>query len=324
MLIAAIGLLLLTGCGELPQTITQPAGDDARLVQGLLMPILWIALVIFVAIEGFLIFSMVKYRRRPGNEEIPKQVHGDNRLEFVWTAIPAVIVLVIAVMTFKTMAIQAEAPDEGALVIEVSASQWWWEFSYPELGVVTANELYLPIGQEIDLRVRANDVIHSFWIPKLAGKIDVVPGVENRKTFVAEQLGRYQGQCSEFCGIAHAQMRLLAFVVTPVEFEEWAAKQLTGPSAEAAASAGAGVFAAQCAACHSIRGTAFTFGQIGPELTALGMRETLGAGTVANTPENLAAWIREPTAVKPGALMPALGLAEDDISAVVAYLEGLR
>ncbi len=323
-LIAATGLLLLTGCGELPQTIMQPAGDDARLVQGLLMPILWIALVIFVLIEGFLIFSMIKYRRRPGNEDIPKQVHGNNRLELLWTAIPAAIVLVIAVMTFKTMAVQAEAPGEGALVVEVSASQWWWEFSYPELGVVTANELYLPIGREIDLRVRANDVIHSFWIPKLAGKIDVVPGIENRMKFVAEKIGRYQGQCSEFCGIAHAQMRLLAFVVTTVEFEEWAEKQLTGPSAEAAASAGAGIFAAQCAACHSIQGTAFTFGQIGPELTGMGLRETLGAGTVANTPENLADWIREPTAVKPGALMPALGLVEDDISAVVAYLEGLR
>ncbi len=172
--------------------------------------------------------------------------------------------------------------------------------------------------------MRANDVIHSFWIPKLAGKIDAVPGIENRMSFVAEQLGRYQGQCSEFCGIAHAQMRLLAFVVTPVEFEEWAARQLAPPDPAMASSAGAQVFMAQCAACHTIQGTAASFGQIGPELTGLGLRETLGAGTVANTPENLAAWIRDPTAVKPGSLMPAPGLAEDDIAAVVAYLEGLR
>ena len=318
------GLVLLSGCGELPQTIMQPAGDDARLIQNLFMPILWIALVIFVGIEGFLIFSMIVYRRRPGNEAIPEQIHGNNRVEALWMAIPAAIVLVLAVITFQTMAVQAEAPGEGALVVEVSAHQWWWEFSYPDLGVVTANELYLPIGQEVDLRLESEDVIHSFWIPKLAGKIDVVPGIENRKSFVTEQPGRYEGQCSEFCGIAHAQMRLVAFVVAPVEFEAWVEKQRAGASAEAAASAGAGVFAAKCSACHSIQGTAFTFGQIGPELTALGARQTLGAGIVANTPENLAAWIRDPSSVKPGVLMPTLGLAEDEITAVVTYLEDLR
>ena len=322
--LAAVSALVLAGCGEVPQTIMDPAGDDGRLILDLLVPVLWIALVIFVLVEGFLVFSMIKYRHRPGNEDIPVQVHGDTRLEIIWMVVPALIVAVLAVMTFKTMAVQAEEPGSGALIVEVNANQWWWEFTYPGLGVVTANELYLPVGQEVDVRLSSNDVIHSFWLPRLAGKLDVVPGVVNRMKFTPEETGEYHGQCAEFCGIAHAQMRIKAIVVTPAEFDRWVEMQRTGADPALASSQGAQVFQAQCAACHSIQGTAATFGQIGPELTGIGARTTLGAGLVNHTPENLAAWIRDPSQLKPGVLMPALGLPEGDIEALVTYLESMR
>ncbi len=331
--LAAVSSLVLSGCGELPQTIMEPAGDDARLILNLLVPILWIALVIFVAVVGFLVFSMIKFRYRPGNDDIPVQIHGNTRLEITWVAASAFIVVVLAVMTFRTMAVRAEAPGSGALIVEVTANQWWWEFTYPELDVVTANELYLPIGQEVDLRLASNDVIHSFWFPSLSGKQDVVPGTVTRLNFIPEKTGVYPGQCSEFCGLAHGQMRMLAFVVSPAEFDSWVEMQVTGADPALATSPGAQVFQTNCAACHSIRGTAATFGQIGPELTGIGARTTLGGGTVIHTPDTMAEWIRDPSQLKPGVLMPTLGVAvgdvpavlsEDDIAALVTYLESMR
>jgi cytochrome c oxidase subunit 2 len=331
--LAAVGVVVLAGCGELPQTIMQPAGDDARIILDLLVPILWIALVILVAVVGFLVVSMVKYRYRPGNDGMPPQIHGNTRLEITWMTASALIVAVLAVMTFKTMSIRPEAPGPGALIVEVTANQWWWEFTYPELDVVTANELYLPIGQEVDLRLASNDVIHSFWFPSLSGKQDVVPGTVNRLSFVPEEIGVYPGQCAEFCGLAHGQMRMTAFVVSPAEFDRWVEMQQTGADPALATSPGAQVFQINCAACHSIRGTAAAFGQIGPELTGIGARTTLGAGVVNHTPETLAEWIRDPSQIKPGVLMPTLGVAvddvpaalsEDDITALVNYLEQMR
>ena len=331
--LAALGALALAGCGEVPQTIMDPAGNDARLILDLLLPIVWIALVILLSVAGWLVFSMIKYRYRPGNDGIPPQIHGNTRLEITWMAGSAFIVAVLAVMTFKTMAVQAEAPGSGAMVLEVTANQWWWEFTYPELGVVTANELYLPVGQEVDVRLTSNDVIHSFWFPQLAGKLDAVPGVVNRKNFVPEKLGVYPGQCAEFCGLAHGQMLMTAIVVSPAEFDQWVEMQLSDADPALAASPGAQVFLAHCAACHSIRGTAATFGQIGPELTGIGARTTLGAGIVRHTPKTLAEWIRDPSKLKPGVRMPTFGVAdgdkpaaltEDDIAALVTYLESMR
>ena len=322
--LAAIGLMTLTGCGELPQTIMDPAGNDARLIRDLFIPILWIALAIFIAVEGFLVISMIKYRQRSDNDAIPVQTHGNTRLEIVWMVVPAIIVAVLAFMTFRTMAVQAEAPGDDALVVEVSGNQWWWEFNYPELGIVTANELYLPVGQEVDVRLSSDNVLHSFWLPKLAGKLDVVPGVINKMKFTPERIGEYFGQCAEFCGLAHAQMRMKAFVVAQADFDRWVQIQLSGASPELATSAGAQVFQANCAACHSIKGTTATFGQLGPELTAIGLRTTLGAGIIDHTPETMAEWIRDPSKIKPGVLMPTLDLSETDIDALVTYLENMR
>jgi cytochrome c oxidase subunit 2 len=206
----------------------------------------------------------------------------------------------------------------------VRAWQWWWEFRYPQLGLVTANELHVPAGRAVALRLEGPDVIHSFWVPQLGGKRDVVPGRVNQITFVPETPGEYLGQCAEFCGASHANMRMRVIVLAPDAFERWVAGQQapavepSGPAAE-----GKAIYArSACAGCHTIRGV--SAGVIAPDLTHFGSRSTLAAGLFPNTPEHVAAWLLNPPALKPGAKMPALGLTPADARAVAAYLVSLE
>ena len=318
--------LALTGCGTLTQSTVNPVGDNARQINSLFMPILWIATAVFVLVEGVLLFSLVRFRRRREDEPPPPQVHGNRRLEMAWTIAPAIIVVTLAVLTIRTIVAQAADPGPDALHIRVVGHQWWWEFEYtdPALGFVTANEIYVPVGRKLAFEVESVDVIHSFWFPQIAGKIDAVPGRVNTISFSVPQKGAYKGQCAEFCGYAHAMMKMVLFAVSPEEFDRWASRQAAGAPPEAQSEPGAQVFiSAGCIACHTIRGTVAQ-GKIGPNLTGLGSRTTIGAGLIPNTPENLASWIRDPVAVKPGANMPALGLSEADLQKVVAYLESLK
>ena len=320
---------MVSACGRLTQSTQQPVGDNAQQIQNLFMPILWIAVVIFVGVQTFLIYSIVRFRRRSDTDPLPVQVHGNPRLEVLWTLAPAVIVVVVAVMTFRTIIHQAQPPPDGSLKVNVVGHQWWWEFEYPELGIVTANELWVPVGTTVDLSIESNDVIHSFWFPQLAGKIDAIPGRTNKLHFTVpvSGAGRYQGQCAEFCGLAHAQMKMLLFAVGPDEFSDWVASMRSIPDPEGEARHGAEIFNTfvsadgnGCFICHTIEGTSAQ-GTIGPNLTGLRLRTMIGSALVPNNAENLAAWIRNPTAIKPGALMPVVGLAPDEIAAVVAYLE---
>lgn len=305
-------------------TIMQPAGDNARQTLDLFIILLIGSGIILVGVEGWIIYALIAYRRRAGNDGIPPQTHGNNTLEAVWTAIPTAIVIALAVLTIRTIMVQAAEPGPDALRVNVYGNQWWWEFEYPEYGVTTANEIYLVADREAALTLQSEDVIHGFWIPKLSGKMDVVPGRVNGFKFTPEEVGVYEGQCTEFCGWAHADMRIKTFVVTQAEFDDWVAIQTRDASVEQQESEGARLMVSKtCNACHAIRGTIIQ-GQEGPELTAFGIRTVIGSNIVPNTPENLRAWIQNPEQIKPGVLMPALGLTDAETDTIATFLEGLR
>ena len=279
-------------------------------------------------VEGILIWTILRYRQRPGNAE-PKHVHGNTTLEILWTAIPAVILVFIAVPTVRTI-FRTQAPAAaGALQVEVIGHQWWWEFRYPLANgdtVVTANEVHVPVGRTVELAMTSRDVIHSFWVPQMGGKRDVVPGRVNRIVFTPTEPGEYLGQCAEFCGDSHALMKMRLIAHTPEDFERWLREE-GEPAVEPADSAVLVgkqlVTGGVCAGCHIIEGTNAQFGRLGPNLTHLARRSTIAAGVLENNAANLHRWIADPQAVKPGALMPDAGLSDLEIRYIVAYLQTL-
>jgi cytochrome c oxidase subunit 2 len=260
-------------------------------------------------------------------------MHHDITLETLWTVIPAVILVAITVPTVHT--IIRTQPDKwpaDTLEVKVIAHQWWWEFQYPTLGVETGDEVHIPSGRAIHFAMTSKDVIHSFFMPSIGGKRDVIPGQENQITLVADTPGEYYGQCTEFCGTSHANMRFRVFVDTPADFDKWVAHQNEAPvkPTEGPAAAGAKIWAdAPCAICHTIKGVSgfskeYTYGFRGPDLTHFGSRGTLAGSILENTPKNVALWIRDPDSIKPGANMPTLGIDDQKLSDLVAYLESLK
>jgi cytochrome c oxidase subunit II len=330
LLLAAVLLvpLVLAACGEnLPATTTYPEGTHARRIYELLVPIFWVALAVFVVVEGLLIYSVVRFRQRPGSS-IPTQIHGNTTIEIAWTIAPALILLVIAVLTFRTQAIQAVQPAD-ALKIQVIGHQWWWEFRYPDQKVVTASDMYIPVGRNITLEMTGRDVIHSFWMPKLAGKTDTIPGKNNYLSFQAEQAGIYRGLCAEFCGEEHAVMRFRVVALPQADFDNWLAQQAAAPPAPP--DNVRQIFTQKgCVGCHAITGFQEAVGQVGPNLTHFGSRETIAGGALTNTPENLKLWLHNPGGVKPGNVMStAIGpgkivLTDQEVDALVGYLEGMK
>ncbi|HXE57346.1 MAG TPA: cytochrome c oxidase subunit II [Gemmatimonadales bacterium] len=324
--------LALAGCAEnYPQTTLLPRGDFARLLHDVFQTTVWWALVVFVLVEGLLLFAIFRYRGRPGDAE-PEQTHGNTTLEIVWTAIPAFILAMIAVPTVKTIFATYEDPGPEALHIDVIGHQWWWEFRYPEYGIVTAGELHVPVGRTVRLNMSAADVLHSFWVPQFAAKRDVFPNRPTHLWFKAEVAGNFPGQCAEFCGIQHGRMAHRIVAHEPAEFEAWVAKMRRPRPAptDTATPPAAGIDSAQlatarkvlptCAGCHAFSATDTTRGRIGPNLADVGSRSFIAAGWLENTDENLARWLRTPQAVKEGVLMPNLGLTDEQVTALVAYL----
>lgn len=280
-------------------------------------------LFILIIVEALLVWVIWAYRDRPGREE-PKAVHGHVGLEVGWTMIPALIVTIIAIPTIATIFRTQAPPPDNALTIEVTGRQWWWEIRYPELGIVTANEIVVPAGRPVTLELKSGDVIHSFWVPRVGGKRDLIGGKVNRLTFTVETPGTYPGQCAEFCGLSHANMRMLLMAETPQEFDRWVDSQReppAPPTGEAAAGPAA-FMSGGCLACHTIRG--LSTGVVGPDLTHVGSRQSIAGGLLKNTPENLARWIKDPPAVKPGARMPKLPLTGQQIATLAAYLGALK
>lgn len=330
-LVALAFPLLLSACisADAPMNYLYPEGPRAIQADRLWDVTFGIAAVVFILVEGGLLFIVLRYRAsRKGAPAEPKQVHGHTKLELLWTAIPAVILTGIAFMTVPVIFDQAREP-KNALKVEVIGHQWWWEYRYDN-GVVTANELYIPTGRPVLLSLKSTDVIHSYWIPKLAGKQDVVPGRINKLTIQATNPGEYLGQCAEYCGLSHANMRAKAVALDPEDFDRWVSEQLADAVDDPSVAAGkelflTGSFAGgqSCAACHSIKGTAAA-GVIGPNLTHLASRDRFAGEMFELDEENLKKWLADPPNQKPGSRMPDLGLNQRQINDLTAYLLSLE
>ncbi len=305
-----------------PQTTLAPLSENARAVDDVYTLITILAGLVMIGVLTLTLAFAIIFRERPGREA--QQIHGNPRLEVFWTLIPVIIVVAIAVPSFQVIVdTTGDAPDDSLEVV-ATGNQWWFEFEYPGLGVVTANELHLPVDRPVNVELRAGDVIHSFWVPQLSGKVDMVPGHNNRLWFTPEETGEYLGQCAEFCGTSHANMRFRVFVQTQEEFDQWVAEQAADalPAEGELAVAGEGIATTICAACHVIRGTNAA-GQLGPDLTHFGSRTTLASGMFPNDTENLRAWLADPPDVKPGSKMPNLNLSDEQLDQLIAYLQGL-
>lgn len=325
------GILLLLGIGgcaaEFPQSSLHPLSDFATAIDDLFTRIFWWAVLVFVVVEGLLVYALVRFREKEQAEQ-PEPVYGNTLLEIGWTLAPAVILVFIAIPTIQTIWQWDNPPNprDDVLRIEVVGNQWWWEFRYPELGIRTANELHVPVGRTVELRLTSDDVIHSFWFPRAGGKRDVLPGRQTMLWFTMDSAGVYPGQCAEFCGTSHALMKMLMVAQDSTEFREWAERQRepAGEPDEALARQGRDLFlSGNCIGCHTVRGTNAR-GQIGPDLTHVGSRRTIAAGMLENTPENLAAWLRDPQAIKPDNLMQIPDMTEEDIERLAAYLSSLE
>ena len=322
-------LFVIAGCDhEGARSTIAPVSDFGRSIQNIYVQIFWWTVGIFIVVESILLYAILKYRVKTGSpsHETPEQVHGHTGVEIAWTILPAVILVLIAIPTIRTIFAIAAEPPANALQIKVSGQQWFWHFEYPDLGIRTANELHVPLGRPVSIALHSNDVIHSFWVPRIGGKRDLVPGRTNRISFTADKAGYYPGQCAEFCGDSHALMRMDLIVDRPEEFERWveAQKEPAVAPTEPLASEGATAFLSTgCIACHRIAGTPAQ-SPVGPDLTHVGSRMHLASGILKNTPENMARWIRDPQSVKPGAKMVKLPVTDEQVKAIVAYLQGLK
>jgi len=392
--VSVVLALALAACAqEYPNTTLSPNSEFGRAIDGLWDSLLFWGTLVFILVEIILLFILFRFRHRPGAPE-PRQVHGNTALEITWTMIPALILVLIAVPTVRTIfATQADAPGD-ALQVEVIGHQWWWEFRYPEYEIATANELYLPAGRTVNFQLRTADVIHSFWIPQMGGKRDLITNHTNHLWFTPDSTAAgsaWNGFCAEYCGTSHANMKFRAFTVTAEEFERWVALQRApalvahpalggaAPATQAAAQSselpaeyyafpreaapehvipdgaiprsltfdgeplgdaerGRELYSrSACIGCHRIRGNPMSQGILGPELTHVGSRLTIGAGMYPNDPRYLALWIKNAVKMKPGSLMPPFGAGERDprtgamgaltdqqIADIVAYLLSLK
>ncbi len=274
------------------------------------------------AVWGILVYVIVTGRRRPADKA--SQTKGNLRIEIIWTAIPAVIVTVLLVLTIVYTE-RINLPDPGAQFTAVG-NQWWWDFQFKDLGFKSPNEVYVAEGRQTEIELISADVIHSFWVPQMGGKVDMIPGHINHIRFVPLKTGVYLGECAEFCGVQHGKMRFLFVVVTPDQYSAWVANQQKPAREPTGAAAVAGkqvIGSVGCGSCHAIRGTALK-GTFGPDLTHFGSRGGIAAYTLKNTPENLLKWIQDPQAVKPECKMPRVPLPLAQQQQLVAYLEELK
>ena len=340
LLVPLLALTALVLACSAPQTYAEPRSDNTDQIWDLQMLLFVLAAIVFAVVMVLTVGFSIMFREREGRTA--RQFHGNTRLEVVWTLIPVIIVAIIAIPTFKTIFDTERDPPDNAIEVQVTGYQWWWEFVYEGMNITTANELHVPVGRPISIKLRSNDVIHSFWVPQLFGKEDMVPGHENTLWFTPNEAREepYLGQCAELCGISHANMRFRVFVHTQEDFDAWARQAASDRAAPtgAAAEGEQAFLSSPCIGCHTIQGT-IAQAKIGPNLTNFGSRTTLGAGMVPNTPENLKAWISRSQDIKPGSKMPPMAdwataevdgveqrgtLTEQQIDQIVTYLQSLR
>jgi cytochrome c oxidase subunit II len=324
-----------TAIAQSPTSIFAPAATPAHSIFDLSMLVLSVTLVIFLIVAGLLLYALIRFRHRAGDSDRePAQIYGSNQIELSWTVIPVLIVVMLFLTTARVIIGTQAIPKPGnALNVIVIGHQFWWEYRYPGLGIVTANELHVPVSNSINsaktyLTMSSADVDHSFWVPRLAGKTDVIPNRVNTMWIDPEQPGLYLGQCAQYCGTQHAKMLIRVYAQSSADFAAWVSHQKQ-PGVQdfawnPAAAEGQAVFMQNaCINCHTISGTVAT-GRFGPDLTHLASRETIGSGAIQNTPQNLRRWVDDPNSMKPGCLMPAMHLNDHDLDVITAYLTQLR
>ena len=331
--LAALGALtpLSLLAGPSGTSVFRPASTPADAIHRYSLFVLGITGSIFAVVFTMLVIAVIRFRRRPGDDESePPQVYGSEQVEVAWTVVPILIVIVLSLTTARTVfEVQNRVRPPAALQVTAIGRQWWWEFRYPAQGIVTANELHVPVSDPAHpsptfLRLESADVAHSFWVPRLAGKTDLIPNRVNEAWIDPRETGLFEGQCAEYCGTQHAKMLLRVYVHTREDFDRWVAAQQAAAAAAPEAEEGRRVFeTTACLNCHTVRGTVGN-GLYGPDLTHLMSRDTLAAGAVRNTPAQLRAWVRDPNTLKPGARMPAMQLDDRKLDALVAYLLTLK
>jgi cytochrome c oxidase subunit 2 len=311
--------------------IFAPQSTPAHSIFHLSLLVLAITGAIFAVVFSLLAYSVTKFRKRDDDDgREPPQVYGSNQVELAWTVIPILIVLVLFLATARVIHSIQDAPQPPrAIEVIAIGHQFWWEFRYPALGVVTANELHVPVSNPSNptptfLTLLSADTDHSFWVPRLAGKTDLIPNRVNHTWIDPEQTGLYLGQCAQYCGTQHAKMLLRVYVDSPELFHHWVEEQRKPAVGNDAVAEGRRIFeSTACVNCHAVSGT-IADGHFGPDLTHLMSRDTIASGAAPNTAENLRAWIQEPDAIKPGSLMPPMQLNKKDMDALAAYLLTLR
>jgi len=303
-------------------TSLDPQSPGARAIVDLWHLAVIVLGAIFAIVAGLIFYALARYRWREGERD-PKQYAGNKTVEVVWTAIPFLIVIGLFTVTARTMSL-SDPPPAPKPDLVVIGHQWWWEARYPNSGVITANEIHIPVGKALSVRLDSTDVLHEFWVPRLARKMTTVPGHPNNIWLEADKPGAYLGVCSEFCGTQHAWMHFLVVAEDPAQFEQWSKAQLQpapAPASDAAAQ-GLAVFRQfTCINCHAVNGIQDANARVAPDLTHLASREQLGAGILENTPENLRLWLKDPQKVKPGVKMPNFNLTDDQIKQLAAYFE---
>ena len=312
-------------------SIFDPRSTPADSIRHLSFFILTITGLIFLVVFTLLTYAILRFRGKPADRaREPAQVYGSNRIELAWTVIPILIVAVLFAATARMIHAIQDAPEpDGAVEVTAIGHQFWWEFRYPALAIVTANELHVPVSDPARptptfLKLLSVDTDHSFWVPQLAGKTDLIPNHPNQTWLDPHETGLFLGQCAQYCGTQHAKMLLRVYVDSPEDFKVWVRQQRQPANQDERQAAGRHVFeSTACLNCHAIDGTNGT-GRFGPDLTHLMSRRTIAAGAAENTPDNLRLWLQNPEAIKPGSLMPAMKLSEGDLDALLQYLETLR
>jgi len=337
----------LSGCAGSP-TFLNPASSISNHEAGLYMVIFYLALGVFIIVEALLVYALIRFRRRADDTEEPHQVYGNMRLEVIWTAIPVLLVLTLFALTVRTAnAVEAPQPADSDLHIHVIGHQWWWEFEYTDYGFATANELHIPVGATVQIDLDSVDVIHSFWVPQLAGKTDAIPGHTNYLWLTADTAGTYHGQCVEFCGVNHANMRIRAVAESDADFKAWVQGQqepLYQPQTPQEQAGQDYIVNQICANCHTLgdniakhmrpegdsgdgpvtnRDPLLASGVVGPNLTHLFSRSAFAGATYDLNEANLRRWLQDTQAMKPGNDM-LVNLSPEDIDSLMAYLTKLK
>jgi cytochrome c oxidase subunit II len=330
-------VLALAGCApEAPKERTTPSMLDAHGTGAAIISQEWwilfaAAAAIFVLVVVLMFWAVMRQRGKQFGDmrDMPAEAHAGGGTRWIWLggiAMPLVVLLGVFALTVTDIRALEAPPGKEVAAIRINGHRWWWEVEYPDMGISTANQIYVPVGQAVKIELTSNDVIHSFWVPQLQFKRDLIPGQTNTIWLQADKPGVYRGLCAEYCGLQHAQMNFMVVALYPREYEQWVAHEGSDAAkpSEPLAKAGQQVFLGKgCMYCHTVRGTPAA-GWVGPDLTHLATRLTIAGGSLENNTGNLGGWIMDPQHIKPGALMPATPLTGQELQELLAYLNGLK